>query len=117
MSLADKLAGVDPNKEATLGILQTAIALAISFAICKFSTQATRTLGIQGGDLPCITALIVILATIFPTTFSCLAPTGDSIALILLQVLYSFLLKNVTSFGFIYIDRAKIQDLDFIEKV
>lgn len=88
MSLSDKLAGVDPNKEATLGILQTAIAFAISFAICKFSTQATRTLGIQGGDLPCITALIVILATIFPTTFSCLAPTGDSIALILLQVFF-----------------------------
>ncbi|XP_015869156.3 uncharacterized protein LOC107406530 isoform X2 [Ziziphus jujuba] len=43
----------------------------------------------KGGSLPVITALVVILATIFPRHFGYLAPAGDAIALVLLQVFFA----------------------------
>lgn len=41
---------------------------------------------IQGANLPGITAVVVILATILPKQFNYLAPAADTIALILMQV-------------------------------
>lgn len=69
-----------------LPVLQTATALAVSFAICKTATYLTKLMQIQGGNLPCITAIVVILATIFPAQFGYLAPAGEAVALILMQV-------------------------------
>lgn len=42
--------------------------------------------GISGGSLPAITAIVVILATIFPSQFDHLAPAGEAMALVLMQV-------------------------------
>ncbi|KAA8539952.1 hypothetical protein F0562_026644 [Nyssa sinensis] len=72
-----------------LPILQTATALAISFAICKTATWLTKLFRIQGGDLPGITALVVILATVLPRHFGYIAPAGDAIAVILMQVFFA----------------------------
>lgn len=67
-------------------VLETAIAIAVSFGICKFATFLTKLLRLQGGSLPMITALVVISATIFPRQFGYLAPAGEAIAFILMQV-------------------------------
>ena len=67
-------------------VLQTATALAVSFAICKIGNFVTKYFGIQGGSLPAITAIVVILATTFPKQFAYLAPSGEAMALILMQV-------------------------------
>lgn len=67
-------------------VLQTATALGISFAICKTVSYFTKLYRIQGGMLPGVTAIVVVLATLFPSQFRNLAPAGDTIALILMQV-------------------------------
>jgi hypothetical protein len=69
-----------------LPVLQMATALAVSFAICKAGTFLTKFYGIPGGSLPAITAIVVILATAFPKQFGYLAPSGEAMALILMQV-------------------------------
>ncbi|XP_028074101.1 uncharacterized protein LOC114276514 isoform X2 [Camellia sinensis] len=72
-----------------LPVLQTATAIAVSFAICKIATLFTKHFGIQGGSLPAITAIVVILATAFPTQFDHLAPSGEAMAVILMQVFFT----------------------------
>lgn len=66
---------------------QTAAALAASFAICKGATWLTKLFGIEGGNLPVITAMVVFLATVLPKHFGYLAPGGDAIAVVLMQVI------------------------------
>ncbi|KAL3714212.1 hypothetical protein ACJRO7_006195 [Eucalyptus globulus] len=72
-----------------LPLLQSATSIAVSLAICKAGTSLTKYLGIQGGSLPAITAVVVILATLFPTQFGKLAPSGEAMALILMQVFFT----------------------------
>lgn len=69
-----------------LSVLQIGTAVATSFVICKAGTYLTNLSGIQGGSLPAITAIVVVLATLLPRHFGRLAPAGDAIALVLLQV-------------------------------
>ncbi|XP_074585068.1 uncharacterized protein LOC141840878 [Curcuma longa] len=77
------------NKEGNkLPVLQSATALFVSFAICKAATSITKYFGIQGGNLPCITAIVVALATLFPSQLGSLSPAGQAMALILMQVFF-----------------------------
>lgn len=71
-----------------LPVLQSATALAVSFAICKVGSYLTKYFGIQGGIMPAATAVIVVLATTFPKFFAYLAPSGEAMALILMQVIF-----------------------------
>lgn len=66
----------------------------MSFMICKAAMFLTKLCGIGGGSLPVITAVVVILATILPRLFGYLAPAGDAMAVVLLQV-------HSTSFAFL----------------
>lgn len=89
-----------------LPVLQTATALAASFAICKTGSFLTKYFGIQGGGLPAITAIVVILATVFPKQFAYLAPSGEAMAMILMQVcllevLFSFRVSRSIGHGMI----------------
>ncbi|KAF5743511.1 hypothetical protein HS088_TW08G00095 [Tripterygium wilfordii] len=79
--------GSEPGNK--LPVLQTATALAVAFAICKAGSYLTKSLGVQGGSLPAITAIVVLLATAFPTQFAYLAPSGEAMALILMQVFFT----------------------------
>ncbi|GMY07296.1 putative membrane protein yjcl [Fagus crenata] len=88
-SANDVAVDVESDSGGKLPVLQAATAIAISFLICKTSTYLTNVCGIQGGSLPAITAIVVILATVFPTQFGSLAPAGDTIALVLLQVFFA----------------------------
>lgn len=82
---------MESNSEDNFAVLQPATAIAISFLICKSSTYLTSVCGIQGCNLPVITATVVIVATVFPSQFGYLAPAGDTIALVLMQVIEIFL--------------------------
>lgn len=84
--LADVELELEWNGGGKLPVLQTAAALATSFIICKASTFITKLCGIQGGVLPVITAIVVILATLLPSHFRYLTPSGNTIALVLMQV-------------------------------
>ncbi|CAL0300704.1 unnamed protein product [Lupinus luteus] len=68
-----------------LPVLQMATSLAVAFAICKAATFVTGYFGIQGGTLPVVTAIAIILATIFPKPFASLSPSGEAMAVILMQ--------------------------------
>ncbi|XP_011043859.1 PREDICTED: uncharacterized protein LOC105139195 isoform X1 [Populus euphratica] len=83
--------GMDSGSESgnKLPVLQTATALAVSFAICKAGEYITKFFAIPGGILPAVTAIVVILATAFPTQFNHLAPSGEALALILMQVFFA----------------------------
>jgi len=69
-----------------LPVLQMATSLAVSFAMCKVANILTGYFGIQGGNLPLVTAIAVIFATVFPKPFASLAPSGEAMAVILIQV-------------------------------
>ena len=84
---------IESNSGSKLSVLPTASALAVSFAICKTATWLTKFFGIQGSDLPAITAIVVVLATVLPRHFGYLAPAGDAIAVVLMQVIFSLLIK------------------------
>lgn len=84
----------DSEEGSKLPILQSTIAIFVSFTICKLATSITKLFGVQGGKLPCITAIIVILATLFPVQFGALAPTGEAIAMILMQVFFAVVGAN-----------------------
>ncbi|KAI3693323.1 hypothetical protein L6452_33158 [Arctium lappa] len=72
-----------------LPLMQSATALAVSFAICKVGSFITKSYAIPGGSLPAVTAVVVVLATIFPKQFTYLAPAGEVMAVILMQVFFA----------------------------
>ncbi|KAL6861701.1 hypothetical protein ACP4OV_017401 [Aristida adscensionis] len=87
----DGQGGSEPSSAAgeSLPVLQSAMAMAVAFAICKAGKYTTSLLGIQGGSLPCITAIVVALATLFPSHIGKLAPSGEAMAVILMQVFFA----------------------------
>ncbi|KAF8379562.1 hypothetical protein HHK36_029002 [Tetracentron sinense] len=93
-STSDEVMAMESKPGNKLPVLQTATALAVSFAICTTGTYLTKLFGIQGGSLPFITAIVVILATVFPTQFGYLAPASEAIALILMQVFFTVVGAN-----------------------
>ncbi|KAL7254100.1 hypothetical protein ACSBR1_008489 [Camellia fascicularis] len=88
-STNDAATDMESDSGNKLPVLQTAAALAVSFSICKTASWLTKLSGIKGGDLPGITAIVVILATVLPTHFGYLAPAGDAIAVVLMQVFFA----------------------------
>lgn len=85
-SWVDVALNMESDSGSKLPVLQTATALAVSFVICLSATYLTKLFGIQGGTLPSITAIVVVLATALPMYFGYLAPAGDTIAVVLMQV-------------------------------
>ncbi|KAK7283618.1 hypothetical protein RIF29_13258 [Crotalaria pallida] len=84
----DDAMDMESDYEGNLPVLQTATALATSFLICKAATYLTKLYGIQGGTLPGVTAIVVILATLLPKQIGSLGSAGHTVALILLQVFF-----------------------------
>lgn len=76
--------GYSPGEK--LVATHSAMAIAIALAICKAGAGLSTLLGIQGGTLPCVTAIVVSLATIFPSQLGKIAPSAEAVALILMQV-------------------------------
>lgn len=74
-----------------LSILQIATALSVSFAICKSGTSLTKFFRIEGGELPAVTAIVVLLASLLPRFFRQLAPAGDVFSVVLMQVFFAVL--------------------------
>uniref|UniRef100_A0A0E0L6U8 Membrane protein YjcL n=2 Tax=Oryza punctata TaxID=4537 RepID=A0A0E0L6U8_ORYPU len=77
-----------------MSVLHGGAAVALSFVICKAGSAISNKLGLQGGTLPCVTALVVVLATAFPRLLGKLAPAGETIALILMQVFFTVVGAN-----------------------
>ncbi|XP_078445775.1 uncharacterized protein LOC144714858 isoform X3 [Wolffia australiana] len=75
-------------------VMQISLALTLSFAICKASAFITKTFGIPGGNLPCVTLISVFLATVFPAKLSSLVPAGEASAVILMQLFFSVIGAN-----------------------
>ncbi|XP_050223310.1 uncharacterized protein LOC126673272 isoform X1 [Mercurialis annua] len=82
---------LESNFTRNVSVLDTATALAISFTICKIATSLAHCFEVQGGSIPAVTAIVVVLATAFPTQFGRLAPAGNMIALVLMQVFFAVL--------------------------
>ncbi|CAN6192141.1 unnamed protein product [Urochloa humidicola] len=77
-----------------LSVLNGGMAIALSFVICKAGSAMADHLGFQGGTLPCVTALVVFLATAFPGQLGKLAPAGETMALILMQLFFTVVGAN-----------------------
>ncbi|KAL1206751.1 hypothetical protein V5N11_010605 [Cardamine amara subsp. amara] len=78
-----------PETKNKIPVLLIATGIAVSLAICKAGALLTKYFGISGGSLPAITAVVVVLATVFPSQFGRLAPSGEAMALILMQVFFT----------------------------
>ncbi|ESQ43266.1 hypothetical protein EUTSA_v10013447mg [Eutrema salsugineum] len=79
----------DSETKNKIPVLLIATGIAVSLAICKIGALVTKYFGISGGSLPAITAVVVVLATVFPSQFGRLAPSGEAMALILMQVFFT----------------------------
>ncbi|KVI10200.1 hypothetical protein Ccrd_011443 [Cynara cardunculus var. scolymus] len=88
VSTKDPANSSDSGSGDIVSVLQTATALAVSFAICKGGTHFVQLLRFQGGTLPTVTAIVVVLATLLPRQIGYLAPAGDAIAAITIQVVF-----------------------------
>ncbi|KAL8248033.1 hypothetical protein R6Q59_009249 [Mikania micrantha] len=88
-SSKDTAKNLDSRSGNNLTMLHTATALAVSFTICKCATHIMQMLKIQGGNLTAITAIVVILATLLPKQIGYLAPAGEAIAAISIQVFFA----------------------------
>ncbi|XP_056849378.1 uncharacterized protein LOC130499397 isoform X2 [Raphanus sativus] len=82
-------ASKDSESTNKIPVLLIATGIAVSLAICKAGALLTKHFGISGGSLPAITAVVVVLATVFPSQFGRLAPSGEAMALILMQVFFT----------------------------
>mgnify|MGYP006872750341 CR=1 FL=1 len=74
-------------------LLQNASALALSSAICTAGVYLAKILGFQGGNIPCITVLVVLLATLCPSLVGPLAPAGETLAILLIQVMHMYFIS------------------------
>uniref|UniRef100_A0A0V0HML3 Putative ovule protein n=1 Tax=Solanum chacoense TaxID=4108 RepID=A0A0V0HML3_SOLCH len=83
---ATQVVNLDPSNKP---VLQIATAVAVSFAICKIGTSFCRFFGTQGCDLPAITAIVVLLGTLFPAYYRNLANAGDAVAIVLMQIFFA----------------------------
>ncbi|KAJ8773229.1 hypothetical protein K2173_028406 [Erythroxylum novogranatense] len=85
----DTSAEIKSPSEDKITVFQASAATVISFTICKAATYLTKLFKVEGCTLPAVTVIIVALATMFPNQFRQLAPAGDTIALILIQVFFA----------------------------
>lgn len=102
--MADVAKEMESDNGEKLPVLQSAAALTTSFMICTAAMHLKKLCGIRGGSLAVISAIVVVLATILPRYFGYLAPAGDAMALVLLQVtpstcinIHSILIRRVGS--------------------
>ncbi|CAN6166265.1 unnamed protein product [Urochloa humidicola] len=86
--------GGESERGGRLSVLNGGMAIALSFVICKAGSAMADRLGFQGGTLPCVTALVVFLATAFPGQLGKLAPAGETMALILMQLFFTVVGAN-----------------------
>jgi hypothetical protein len=72
----------------TFTVLEGSTALAVSAAICAVGVRLSKlpALRVLGGGIPCMTAVVVALATVFPKQVGALALAGEALAVILMQV-------------------------------
>ncbi|KAH7292859.1 hypothetical protein KP509_28G001600 [Ceratopteris richardii] len=77
-------------------IPQTATALALSCVICFVGHWLTRALNVPGGIIPCATMLVVLIATLFPSLVGPLAPAGEALAIIVVQVFFTVVGANAS---------------------
>ncbi|CAL5049904.1 unnamed protein product [Urochloa decumbens] len=86
---------IDTN---VLPAARSAMAVAAAFAICRAGLLATSKLGqlgIQGASLPFVTAIVAVtVATFFPSQIMKLAPADDTMAVIVMQVLFAVVGAN-----------------------
>ncbi|CAN6193243.1 unnamed protein product [Urochloa humidicola] len=77
---------------------RSAMAVAAAFAVCRAGMLATSKLvqlGIRGASLPFLTAIVVVaLANFFPSQIRKLAPSDDTLAVIVMQVLFAVVGAN-----------------------
>ncbi|CAM6110503.1 unnamed protein product [Calypogeia fissa] len=81
---------------AELKVEEGAIALALSAAICALGVGMAKSLKINGGGIPCITAIVVLLATIFPSWVGSLSSSAEGLAVILMQVFFATVGANAS---------------------
>lgn len=70
-------------------LLQLACALALSAAICTSGAYLSRAFNIPGGIIPCVTVVVVLLATLCPSWTGPLAPAGETLAIIFVQIFFA----------------------------
>ncbi|KAI4976947.1 hypothetical protein ZWY2020_050554 [Hordeum vulgare] len=75
-----------------LPVLESATTMAVSFAICRAGKHMATLMGVW--CLPCITAIVVALATLFPSRIGRLAPAGKAMAVVLMQVFFAVVGAN-----------------------
>ena len=80
---------VNAESKPEVSVATAAYALALSSAICASSVAAARALHISGADIPNVTAVVVVLATVFPRRVGSLASAGSLLAAVLLQVFFA----------------------------
>ncbi|KAL2920743.1 putative membrane protein YjcL [Bienertia sinuspersici] len=88
-STGDGMMDMESGASDKLPVLHAATAVAVSFLICKAGSSVTKYFGVQGGMLPAVTAIMVLLASVFPKQLNQLAPSAEVMAMVLMQVFFA----------------------------
>ena len=82
--------GLEAARESSsVDVSSATTALAVSAVICAVAVGSARALGWHGADIPLITALVVALATFFPSRLAPLVDAGAGTAKVLLHFFFA----------------------------
>lgn len=73
----------------TINVLNGITAIAVSATIVAFGTYISKMLNYSGGTITIVTAITVALATFLPRNIAILAPSGESLAAIMMQLFFA----------------------------
>eukprot|EP00958_Prasinococcus_capsulatus_P022793 scaffold3256_cov444-Prasinococcus_capsulatus_cf.AAC.5 len=85
----DALADAAPLREGRGFVTDCSVAVAASASICAASSAIVSFFGVPQNMLAVTTALVVLLASVFPSLFKSLSNTGEELAAVLLQIFFA----------------------------
>lgn len=81
--------GEDASEAASIRIVDVSVAMALSAALCAIGTALASTYVPQLGPIPVITALVVVLASVFPQQLRPLCAAGSAVGIFFMQIFFA----------------------------
>jgi uncharacterized membrane protein len=81
--------GEDAPDSAPIRLVDLSVAVALSSTLCAVATGVAATFLPQLGAIPVVTALVVLLATVFPRRLRPLCAAGSGVGIFLMQVFFA----------------------------
>lgn len=81
--------GEDASEAASIRIVDVSVAIALSGVLCTIGTALASSYVPQLGPIPVITALVVVLASVFPRQLRPLCAAGSAVGILFMQIFFA----------------------------